>query len=341
MGLNKNILLSLWHDQGLCRSHPCCHPYLPPAAILDQTKGTSRKRTWALGTSMATVAATDADASPLLALCQMLAGTSFPLFVAPIGLASLQATARLPLSIFGSGHIWWKCVSTDFPCLATDPSFFEVPQRHDLMHCYGPLRRAILAEGNWPILRDCKEVKPLAKLLRGMGKASAKHDSHGGSVAAILVGRFEIFDWDGELKLEGPPTVFTIQGALHAALGGFDAALPVRLALAPDCIVLQAGEHQATQTRRHAQHGTMIMDVVAACADRVLNYRQVQVQADGRVQLGHAGLHFVPEFESESIEEESVEVLCALFLRDGEYKIWTPDLFDTLGFDALREPVDE
>jgi len=83
------------------------------------------------------------------------------------------------------------------------------------------------------------------------------------------------------------------------------------------------------------------MDVVAACADRVLNYRQVQVQADGRVQLGHAGLHFVPEFESESIEEESVEVLCALFLRDGEYKIWTPDLFDTLGFDALREPVDE
>jgi len=283
---------------------------------------------------MSTDAATKADACPLLAWLQLLAETSFPLLIAPIGLANLQATARLPLSVLGSGCIWWKCVSTDFPCLATDPVLYEMPQRLDLMHCYWSLRQSFVAEGNWPIIRNCKEAKQLSKLLLGMGKASAKHHSDGGRVAAILVGRFEIFDWDGDSELQGPPTVFRIPGQLHAEFGEFDAALPFRLALASDGILLQVGENQDLQVRERAQHGTLIMDVKAACPDRVLNYRQVPVQTDGQLQVGQEGLHVFPELESESSEEESVEVLCALFLRDSEYKIWTPDLFNTLGLDA-------
>jgi len=275
----------------------------------------------------------DENACPLFASIQLLASTSLPVFVAPVGLANLQVVARFPLSVLNPGHIWWKCLSADFPRLAADPSCCDLPQRHDLMHCYGPLRRAILADGERPIIRNSTEAKQLVKLLQGMERASAKHNTNGGRVAGILLGRFELIEWDGNLKLEGPPTVFTLPSKLHEALGASSTAVPVRMALAPNCILLQVGAHQATQTDPHTDQGNMIMDVKAACADGVLHYLQVNVLADGQIQLAHAGVHVFPELENESSEDDRVEVLCALFLRDGERKIWLSHLVDTLHLD--------
>jgi len=185
---------------------------------------------------MSKLTPTNQDACPFLVMCHVLARTSLPEFVGPVGLAKLEITARLSLSIFQPGLIWWRCLSADFPRLATDPSCYELPQRRDLMHCYGPLRRAYLAEGTYPIIRNSTEAKRLARRLQDMEKSSAKHKTLGGRVTCILVGHFEMHYWEGDVKLRGLATEFLLPCELHAAMGRSSnvTALPIHLGLAPN-----------------------------------------------------------------------------------------------------------
>jgi len=124
---------------------------------------------------------------------------------------------------------------------------------------------------------------------------------------------------------------------LHSELGGSDTALPIKFVLAPDFILVQAGEHQARQNRRYAQHANMIMDIKAACADKILNYQQINVQADRQIQMVDEGVQFFPEFENGSSEGDGVDVLCALLFRAGESRNCTSSLVNALQLDGLRE----
>jgi len=216
----------------------------------------------------------------------------------------------------------------NFPRLAADPWCFELPQRHDLMRCYGPLRRAILAKGTWPIIRNSSEAKQLAKLLQGMEKASAKHISRGGSVTGILVGRFDMSEWTGGL-LRGPAAEFVLPCDLTETLGQSNAELPIRLALAPNSILIQVGEHQGSQT----QIKTMIMDVKAASTKGALHYQQVNFQANGKLNITSSGVHYFHDFENGPSEDYSVEVLCALLVRDGKHNTWNSRVASSLQLD--------
>jgi len=274
---------------------------------------------------------------PAIDLYDILAQASLPLFVTPKGLANLQAAAPLVLSALRFQHVWQKCLSTDFPRLAADSSCYALPQRHDLMSCYGFLRGVILADGDRPIIRSGTEAKLLAKLLQDMEKASTSHNNHGVLTSCVLVGRFEVAEWDGDFKLEGSATKFTLPSEIHTAFGGSDTALLMQFVLAPDFILVQAGEHQALQNHRDAQHGNMIMDIKAACADKVLDYRYVNVPTDGRAHMVDEGVHFFPGFENGSTKGDGVEVLCALHLRAGEYENCKSTLVNALQLDGSRE----
>jgi len=122
------------------------------------------------------------------------------------------------------------------------------------------------------------------------------------------------------MKFIGLPARFTLPSELHTAFGGSDTALLIQFALTPDFMLVQAGERQAMQDDRSAQHGNMIMDIKAACADNILNYRQVNVKADGRMHLVKEGVQFFPEFVNGTSKGDGEEVLCALLLRAGEDK---------------------
>jgi len=75
------------------------------------------------------------------------------------------------------------------------------------------------------------------------------------------------------------------------------------------------------------------MDVKSACAEGVLDYQDVGICADGKLKLTTAGLHFFPKLEDETSEDDGVEVLCAMFLREGERKIWRSSLVSALHLD--------
>jgi len=269
-------------------------------------------------------------ASSGLVWLEILATTSFPLFASPMDIASMQVTASFPRSALIPNHVWRKCLSMSFPCLAADSSCYGVPQRRDLMHCCWPLRRAIHAKGSGLMIRNSVEAKQLAKLLQGMEKTCSKHHTQGdGHVGGILVGRFKMVEADASSNLEWPATVFELPSGLHEGLGSLNSAVPIRMALGPDCILLEVGVQQASRTHGHTGNRSMIMDIKAACADGSLNYQRVKVRADGRRWRGAAGLHVFPKFKKSS-QVDSVEVLCAIFLRDGERKEWTADLFGAL-----------
>jgi len=270
-------------------------------------------------------------------LFDILAKSSLPLFVSPKGLANLQATEHSALSALRFDHVWQRCLSADFPRLAADSSCYEHPQRHDLMNCYGLLSKVILADGDTPIIRSVTEAKLLTKTLQGIEKASTHHHDHGVPASCVLVGRFEVCEWDGDLKLEGAVTSFTLPSELHKAFGGSDTALHLQFVLAPDFILVQAGEHHVGQKQRYAQHGNIIMDIKAASVNKVLHYRQVNVQVDGRIHMATEGVHFFPEFEHGSSAGDGVEVLCALLLRAGECKNCISTLVNALQLDESRE----
>lgn len=99
-----------------------------------------------------------------------------------------------------------------------------------------------------------------------METSSAKHKILGAGVFCILVGRFEMHEWEGDLKLEGFATEFMLPGELHATMGRSNIALPMHFGLAPNSIFIQVCERQAPQT----QDKTMIMHVKSACAEGVL-----------------------------------------------------------------------
>jgi len=264
------------------------------------------------------------------------------MFLGPIGLARLQITASLPMSALVPAHIWQRCISADFPRLAVNPACFELPQRHDLMRCYGPLRRSILAEGELPLIENIAEAEQLAKLLHGMERASVRHLSQGGRVASILVGRFHMSACIGNHSIvamvtQGPANVFMLPQDFHEASGMPNIGLPIRLGLAHNVVILQAGEGQILQTQIRAQHPGLIMDVKAASAEGVLNYPRVSLQVDGRLCVAHTGMHFFPQCERSSAIDNDLEVLCALFLRDGERKSWKYDLANTLNLDTAHD----
>jgi len=272
------------------------------------------------------------DECPFLVWLQVHAKESIPGFLGPIELANLQVTACLLLSVLRPGHVWSRCLSMGFPRLFADPLCCELPHRHDLMRCYGPLRRAILAEGKRPIIRDRTEAKQLAKLLQGMEEASAKHISCGGHVTGILVGRFDIRGWTGGL-LRGPATKFMLPSELTGTLGGSTAEVPIRLACAPNTLLIQLGELQDSQT----QNRVMIMDVKGACAKGVLHYRQVSFKPSGKLNMACTGVHHFQQLEDGSGENDSVDVLCALFVRDGDTNDWKPTLLHALQLDESQQ----
>jgi len=266
---------------------------------------------------------TELEPSPVWNTFDILAKASLPLMVNPKGLANLQVTAHGVLSALRFDHVWQKCLFTDFPRLATDSWCYALPQRHDLMSCYVFLRRGnrvILADSDRSIIRSGTEAKLLAKLLQGMETASTNHNDHGVPTSCVLVGRFEVCEWDGDEKFIGLPTRFTLPSELHTAFGGSDTALVIQFVLTPDFMLVQTGERQALQDHRCAQHGNMIMDIKAASADNIINYRQVNVKADGRMHLVKEGVQFFPEFVNGTSKGDGEEVLCALLLRAGEDK---------------------
>jgi len=269
----------------------------------------------------------------------LLAETCLPQFLGPIGLARLQLTAHLPLSVFLPGHIWRQCISADFPRLAQNPTCFDIPQRHDLMRCYGPLRRSVLAEGEWPIIHNSTEAKQLAKLLLCMERSSSAHLCDGGHVACILVGRFHLTEWsdddsdDEDEPPQGQVNVFVLPTLLHETVGGPSAELPICLGLDQNCLVLQVGQCQISEAQRRVSNALnegLLLDVKAACAEGVLNYQKINLPADGRVCNAHAGMHFLPQCGRSSNQEHDIELLCALYIRDGEFKNWKSDLVDPL-----------
>lgn len=258
---------------------------------------------------------------PVSDMFDIFAKTSLPLLVNPTGLANLQVTARLALSALRLDHVWQTCLSANFPRLAADSSCYELPQRHDLMSCYRFLHRVdrvILADSDRPIIRNGTEAKLLAKLLQGMEKGCTNHIDNTAPASCVLVGRLKVCDCDGKFKFNGFPTRFTLPSELHAAFGGSNTTLLIRFLLAPGFILVQAGERQASQDRQCFQHGEMIMHIKAACATNILNYRHVNVQADGRMQFVNEGVHFFPEFKNGTRKGDGGEVLCALSLRAGE-----------------------
>jgi len=269
----------------------------------------------------------------------LLVETSLPLFLGPVGLAHLQLTASLPMSALMPGHIWHRCMSTDFPRLARNPSCFEMPYRRDLMRCYGPLRRSVLAEGDWPVIHNAEEAKRLAKLLFAMERDSRKHLGTGGRVAGVLVGRFHFEEWsdddsdDDDVSPRGQANVFVLPKCLHTTIGGPTAELPICLGLDQNCLVLQVGQSQVSEMPRqtiNAINEGLLLDVKAACAEGCLNYQQINLSPDGHACNSHAGMHFLPQYGRSSNQEQCIELLCALYIRDGELKNWRSDLVDTL-----------
>jgi len=290
------------------------------------------KKTSTLIASMSPIAPPNKDVCPVLFWLHMHAEVSFPGFLSLVELANLQVTASLPLSALRLGQVWSRRLSIEFPRLTADPSCCENSRRNDLMSCYGPLRRAILAEGKRPIIRDRTEAKQLAKLLQGMEEASAKHISCGGHVTGILVGRFDIRGWTGGL-LRGPATKFMLPSELTGTLGGSTAEVPIRLACAPNTLLIQLGELQDSQT----QNRVMIMDVKGACAKGVLHYRQVSFKPSGKLNMACTGVHHFQQLEDGSGENDSVDVLCALFVRDGDTNDWKPTLLHALQLDESQQ----
>jgi len=167
-----------------------------------------------------------------------------------------------------------------------------------------------------------------------MERASAEHISRGGHVAGILVGRFEMCEWTGGL-LQGPATEFMLPSGLQETLGGSTSELPIRLAFAPNSIFIQAGDRQGSQT----QNRTMIMDVKAACAKGALHYQQASFQADGKLNMACAGVHHFQQLEDGSSEDFTVDVLCALFVRDGERNAQRAGLVNALAIEESSERV--
>jgi len=234
------------------------------------------------------------------------------------------------------GNVWQQCISASFPRLATDPSCFEVPQRHDLMRCYGPLRQSILAEGEWPLIQGSEEAKQLGKLLHAMEKASARHLDKKGRAANILVGRFKISQW-GDNKLSpgamcslGPTNTFMLPAEVHNLIGGQNAALPISLGVTPNSIMLQVGQYHPPQV-----HAPFMLDIKAACSKGFLNYQEVVLQANGQIWKSRAGVHSLPQLEK-SFSCGHVELLCALLVRDGEFKTQRSGLAESLNLDRMR-----
>lgn len=81
----------------------------------------------------------------------------------------------------------------------------------------------------------------------------------------------------------------------------------------------------------------MIMDIKAVCADKILNYRQVNIQADGRIHMVDEGVHFFPQLANGASEGNRLDVLCTLLLRAGESTMCRSTLLNALQLDELRE----
>jgi len=269
-------------------------------------------------------------------LVTVLAHSTFPSYLDPTELAKLQNTASLSMSTFMPGHVWQQCISTSFPRLATNPLCFEVPQRHDLMRCYGPLRRSILAEGEWPVIQSSEEAKKLGKLLHGMEKSSARHLGKGGCAGNILVGRFQIPQW-GDIKLSpgsmsprGPANTFMLPAGVHALVWGPNAAFPIRLGVARNSLMLQVGQCHPSQVP-----APLMLDVKAACNAGLLNYQEIVLQANGKVWKSRDGVHNLPQL-GKSSSPDHVELLCALLVREGEFRTRRSGLVETLHLDKIR-----
>jgi len=273
---------------------------------------------------------------PFSSSIAVLAHSLLPSCLDPTELAKLQNTASLSMSTLMLGNIWHQCISTSFPRLATDPSCFEVPQRHDLMRCYGPLRQSILAEGELPLIQSSEEAKQLAKLLHAMEKASARHLGKKGRAANILVGRFKISQ-SGNNKLSpgamaprGPANTFMLPAELHNLVGDPNTALPISLGVTQNSLMLQVGQCHPSQV-----HAPFMLDIKAACSKGFLNYQEVVLKANGQVWKSRVGIHSLPQLEKSS-SCGHVEMLCALLVRDSEFKTQRSVLVETLNLDRMR-----
>jgi len=81
----------------------------------------------------------------------------------------------------------------------------------------------------------------------------------------------------------------------------------------------------------------MIMDVKGACAKGVLHYRQVSFKPHGKLNMACGGVHYFKQLEDRSGENDSVDVLCALFVRDGGISAWKPSLLHALQLDESQQ----
>jgi len=185
------------------------------------------------------------------------------------------------------------------------------------------------------LIQSSEEAKQLAKLLHAMEKASARHLDKKGRAANILVGRFKISQW-GDNKLSpgamcslGPTNTFMLPAEVHNLIGGQNAALPISLGVTPNSIMLQVGQYHPPQV-----HAPFMLDIKAACSKGFLNYQEVVLQANGQVWKSRDGVHSLPQLEKSS-SCGHVELLCALLVRDGEFKSQRFGLAETLNLDRM------
>jgi len=196
--------------------------------------------------------------------------------------------------------------------------------------------RSTIAFGDQSLIKNVKEGKLLARLLHGMEKSRDTHLRNGGSVASILVGRFRISQRRNDVgggNLPPERSSFKLPKELNEYFGGCP-ELVVRLGSDRDSPLLRAQFcHTPVQRQNSGQKG-LTLDVRAACPDLVLDYREAPINLERHRCCATHGMHSFFHRSMACGDDASPDILCALFIRDGQPKAWNVAL--SLNLDKPR-----
>eukprot|EP00928_Gymnodinium_smaydae_P078261 TRINITY_DN6204_c0_g1_i2.p1 TRINITY_DN6204_c0_g1~~TRINITY_DN6204_c0_g1_i2.p1 ORF type:complete len:324 (-),score=59.03 TRINITY_DN6204_c0_g1_i2:328-1239(-) len=235
-------------------------------------------------------------------------------------LARLQQCDSSTFASFDRAGLWQPLVKREVPHVSVAQTLLERSSRGPLMSCLCMFLRAARTRGLRFSLATLADVELLSSQLQSAFQTEAEYLRAGGSLAAVVVGRFDL-----KLRPEAAKTVVELDALKGPSAGAVRGQLQLKLALRGKDFLVGARHFPANEAdpRRTSPPAPGAADVMcfqanvasaSAKAGIALRYREAEVRADGVLRRAEHGLWSARDSNGAK-PKAARDLLCVLCLR--------------------------